>query len=110
MLSDLIKQLKTIGLPVAYGHWPSGKVPELPYLIVLERAATDVFADNTRFYRVKNYDVELYFEKKDPNLEQKIESFFDTQEIAYASSDDYWIESEKFYQKIYDIGIGEWNK
>lgn len=107
MLSDLTDMLKSLELPTTYGHWASGQAPKLPYLVITENQPEDLAADNSHYYPIKSFDIELYFEKKDPNLETKIESFFSDQDIPYAVSEDYWIANEKFYQKSYSIELGE---
>ena len=107
MLSDLISNLNQLGLPVTYGSWKEGQAPDLPYLIVLETSREDLAADDSKYYKVHTYNVEFYFEFKNPDIEDEIEAFFDNHEIPYAISEDTWIESERFFEKIYLIEIGE---
>lgn len=106
MLSELIALLKLIGLPVTYGRWSVGHVPKLPYFVVVEQAREDFMADGEHYYKVQNFDIELYFEEKDPILEDKIESFFDKEAIAYDVSEDMWIDSERFFEKVYNVNLG----
>ncbi|MCH4171928.1 MAG: hypothetical protein LKF36_11945 [Lactobacillus sp.] len=106
MLSELINLLKVL-LPVTYGAWQTGHVPKLPYFVVLETYNNDMMADSKHYYKVRNYNVEYYFERKDPNLEKKIEDFFESEGIIYTAGEDIWISSEKFYEKVYTISLGE---
>jgi len=107
MLSELITLLKLLNLPVTYNHWVPGQVPKLPYLVVTENEPSDLMADGGHYYKTKNFDVEYYFEKKDPVLEEKIESFFEHEDIGYEPFEDAWIPDDKFYEKIYSINLGE---
>lgn len=105
MLNELINLLKSL-LPVTYGSWQTGQVPDLPYFVLIETYPSDMMADGKHYYKVRNYTVELYFEKKDPNLEAKIEDFFESEGLPYETSEDLWISSEKFYKKDYTISLG----
>lgn len=107
MLADLIAMLKLLGLPVAYNHWNPGQVPKLPYLVITEITPDDLMADGVRYYKTKNFNIEYYFENKDPDLETKIESFFEHENIGYLPFEDIWIAEERFYEKIYEINLGE---
>ena len=108
MLNKLIADLKRLGIKTVYGQWGQGKAPALPYIVIMEDYREDTFADDAHFIKGFNYNLELYFEKKDPINEQKIESFLDAKNYSYSIGDDISIESEKFYEKVYSINeIGE---
>lgn len=109
MLSDLIKQLKTLGLPVTYGAWMSGQAPTLPYLVVLDTGRDDLYADQSNYFKLQNYDVELYFDKKNPEIEETVESLLADSGFSFAVSEDIYIETERMFEKIYSIEIGEKN-
>lgn len=107
MLTELIKELKKNDFNVTYGAWGQGRAPKLPYLVILETEDDSLFADNKRYFKVSSYDVELYFDKKDPNLELKLESFFDDQNIPFLKTSDVYIADDRFFEKVYQIEIGE---
>lgn len=107
MLDKLITDLKELGLPIVYGQWGKGKAPTLPYLVVIEGYREDTYADDEHYVKGHNYDVELYFEKKDPINEEKIESFLSNKNYSYSIGEDISVESENFYEKIYSINLGE---
>lgn len=107
MLTKLIKGLKDNGFQVTYGQWGQGKAPKLPYLVIIETDDVSFFADDSRFYKIRAYDVEFYFERKDPNFEEKLESFFDENDIPFSKGADAYIPEERFFEKVYSIEIGE---
>ena len=107
MLETLIMLLKDSGLPVTYGSWGVGSVPSLPYLVVIENERNDDKADNHNYYKIQNFSIELYFERKDPTVEEMIESFFDDKKLSWSTDGDEYIDSEKMYQRIYYLTIGE---
>lgn len=109
MLKELIKLLQSLNYPVTYGSWIKGQVPSLPYLVVLEQARDDMFADEIQYYKKHSYDIELYFNNKNTNLEESIEQLLTDNQIPFSISEDIYIETEYMFEKIYSIEIGEKN-
>lgn len=105
MLTDVITVLKTTGLPVTYDHWAKGQVPKLPYLVVTDQGRDDVCADDQHYLRINLYNVEYYFEKKDSAIENRIESLFIVSDYQYDISEDIWIDTEQFFEKLYPIAV-----
>ncbi|QOP54939.1 hypothetical protein SH597_04735 [Lacticaseibacillus paracasei] len=105
MLDGLNALLKTTKLPVVYGAWGVGHAPPLPYLVVMEQYRDDLYADDQHFYCVHNYDVELYFDRKDPRVEQSIEDLFATHDIVFEVAADQYLSNERMYQRIYSIEL-----
>jgi hypothetical protein len=100
MLSDVIKGLKTTGLPVTYGSWQAGQVPALPYLVVRETDPDVVYGDDGHLYTARNYTIEMYFEKKDPPKETKVESFLDAYG-PWSVGEDIYIDTDRMYERDY---------
>lgn len=82
--AELYSLLESTGIPVTYHSWPTGEAPPLPWLCYLFDTSRDVHADNKNYVSVPQWDVELYFSKKDPHLERKVEVVFDKAEITYS--------------------------
>lgn len=101
------KELKTLleksGLPVAYHHFNEATDP--PFLVFLRTKNNNIPADDTVCVDVKNYDVELYTEKKDTETENAIEELFKSYDIFYNVTDEEYVESEKMYEVVYSIQI-----
>lgn len=106
LLEDLTKGLGTI-LPTTLNAWGKGHAPALPYIAIVDTGREDQFADDTRFIKVPTYRIELYYERKDPALEDKIESFFDASEILWSTDGDTAIDTEGMYERIYYVEKGE---
>lgn len=103
MTDDELKSLlKSIGIPVAYSHFT--KPPKLPYLVYLRVNDYNMHADNKVYFKLNNYQIELYTEKKDLALEEKVEAMFDLKEIPYSTSEE-WIQDENMFQVVYSIQI-----
>lgn len=102
----LIK-LKTIldatGYPVAYSHF-AGEPPSIPFITYLELDSDNFHADNKTYRQVKNINIELYTDKKDLAAESALEDLLDANDLAYETTETY-IESEKLFQKVYQLGV-----
>lgn len=99
---ELLNLLKISGLPVSYHHFK--ETPSLPYIVFLRVNDSNINADDIVYFKLKNYQVELYTDIKNEILEEKIETIFDEHEICYETSEE-WIESEEMYQIVYEIQI-----
>lgn len=107
-----IKGLKAVldstGLPVAYHSFkssdPNKPVPPLPYIIYYLKNSDNTGADNKVYYKQNYYNVELYTNKKDIAVEQKLEDAFDSASIFYDKTESY-IDEEKMFDILYEIEI-----
>lgn len=101
-LIELANLLESTGYPVAYSHFKTTTNP--PFIVYIETPSTNFFADNKVYRKGLNVDVEVYTDYKDTEVENKIESLFDEHDIPWESNE-VWIESEKLFQRIYEISI-----
>lgn len=100
---DIFNILKTLEIPVAYDHFTSDKDVAPPFMAYREIQSDTFKADNKTFYRDNEFEVELVTEKKNVDLEEKLEGLFDSNNIAYDKSDTIWDNDEKIYHIIYTI-------
>ena len=104
-LGELTKILEATGYPVAYSHFtatPGNSVPTPPYICFLVDGSANLMADNKVYHKINDLNIELYTIKKDLVAEAKLEKVLDDHEITYESYGTF-IESEKMYQKIYEV-------
>lgn len=107
ILSELNTILKATGYPVAYSHFTvttNNPAPIPPYITYLVAYSSNFMADNKVYKKIDNLQIELYTREKDLVAEKKVEDLLDTNEIPYETTET-WIESEKLFQKIYEIGV-----
>ena len=100
----ITNMLKEAGLPLAYDHFAEGESPEPPFLIFLFPGSDNMFADNGVYFKISQLNMELYTNKKDPELEEKLEDILTAHEIPWEKSE-VWIESEKMYEVLYQTEI-----
>lgn len=105
ILAELNTILKATGYPVAYSHFTATEnnpAPTPPYITYLVAYSSNMFADDKVYKKIDNLQIELYTTKKDLVAEKKLEDLLDLNEIPYESTE-IWIESEKLFQKIYEV-------
>ena len=101
---DITNMLKEAGLPLAYDHFAEGESPDPPFLIFLFPGSDNMFADNGVYFKISQLNMELYTNKKDPELEEKLEDILTAHEIPWEKSE-VWIDSEKMYEVLYQTEI-----
>ena len=101
---DITNMLKEAGFPLAYDHFAEGESPEPPFLIFLFPGSDNMFADNGVYFKISQLNMELYTDKKDPELEEKLEDILTAHEIPWEKSE-VWIDSEKMYEVLYQTEI-----
>lgn len=106
-LNDIYTILKATGYPVAYSHFtesPNNPLPKPPYICYLSAYSSNFKADNKVYTKIDNLQIELYTTKKDLAAEKKLENLLDENDIIYETTEE-WIESEKLFQKIYEVRL-----
>ena len=97
---NVIEMLEEAGLPLAYDHFAEGESPDPPFLVFLFPGTDNVFADDTVYKKIDQLNIELYTDKKDPEIETTIEDILLSHEPPYEKSE-VWMESEKMYEVLY---------
>jgi len=98
-LSEIYKKLCTLDIPVAYLNFR--KPQKLPFIAYLEAETEIQGADNYNLYRRVTIRIELYSEKKSPELERKIENLFRSVEIE--KDGDTFLENEKMFMTVFSF-------
>ena len=102
------EEVKTVlegaGIPLAYDHFAEGESPDPPFLVFLYPGSDNLFADNSVYQRIDNLNIELYTDRKDPEMEGRLEDLLTEHELPWEKSE-VWIESEKMYEVLYQTQI-----
>ena len=100
----IISEISTFQNKVAYRAFPVGKAPKLPFVCYLATDTDNFDADNRVYQVIQNVDVELYTEKKDPDVEKRLEAAFDENYIPWDKTET-WLDDEQCYEILYEISI-----
>lgn len=101
---EVMEMVGEIGLPFAYDHFVEGESPEPPFVVFLYPNSSNFAADGRVYFKVSRLNIELYTDRKDVSLEEKVETVLDGCGIFYEKSE-VWIESEKLYEVLYEMEV-----
>ena len=102
--ADIVAMLEETGLPLAYDHFDEGESPDPPFLVFLFPYSHNFAADGTVYKKILELHVELYTDKKQPDVEAEVEAVLDRHEIYYDKSE-VWIPEEKLYEVLYSTEV-----
>ena len=102
MMEKLVQMFSEMGIPFAYDHFAEGESPEPPFICYLCPGSNNFSADGKVYYKINQVNIELYTDRKDPLLEQKLEDALDAASIFYNKTE-VWIDSEKLYEVLYQF-------
>ena len=101
---QIAEMMEKMELPFAYHHFAEGESPEPPFLIFLSPGENTFSADNYMYHSFKRLDIELYTDRKAPNLEEQVERVLNKHHIYYTKTES-WIASEKMYEVLYEMEV-----
>lgn len=105
MTKDQIPALLTkTGFPFAYDHFAEGEAVSPPFLVYRYPKSDNFAADGRVYFKQDVLHIELYTDKKDTGLEEKVETILDENGLVYAKSE-VWISSEKMYEVLYETEV-----
>jgi hypothetical protein len=102
MSAYLAQILSEAGIPVTRGGFK--KAQALPYIVYVFSHSNNFSADSKVYLKRDNYQIELYTEKKDIALEERLEGIFDEHGLVYDKTETY-LESEKLIEVLYEIQL-----
>ncbi len=100
-INDMMLEM---GLPFAYHHFAENESPPPPFLLFLSPGEHTFSADNRMYFSFKKLDIELYTDRKCPEIEEEVEAVLKRHHIFYNKSEA-WIESERLYEILYEMEI-----
>lgn len=97
MIDTIIKQIKEV-VPVRYRVYRSK--PPIPFAVYYEDMTENFAADNIVYLERTDYILELYTEKKNHEIESKIEQIFAANDTPWEKEESY-IEQERLIMTAY---------
>ena len=101
-MEELLYILGETQIPFAYDHFAEGESPDPPFICYLLPGSNNFAADGKVYYKISQVNIELYTDRKDPAVEQKLEDALDAASIFYNKTE-VWIDSEKLYEVLYQF-------
>lgn len=101
----LVEMITEMGIPFAYDHFAEGESPDTPFICYLIPGSDNFSADGRVYKRISSVNIELYTDKKDVSVEDKVRAVLDEYGIFYDQTE-VWIESEKLYEVLFSFEVG----
>ena len=101
---EIVGMLGDTGIPFAYDHFSEGESPGPPFLVFLFPSSRNFSADGKVYQRIDALHVELYTDRKQPDLEARLEDVLDAHDVFYEKTET-WIESERLYEVLYSTEV-----
>lgn len=101
---QIAAMMEEMELPFAYHHFAEGECPQPPFLVFLSTRERTFSADNEMYFSSKQLDIELYTDRKQPEIERQVEAVLRRHHIFYQKSEQ-WIDSEQFYEVLYEMEV-----
>lgn len=101
-IEEFGKLFHDLGIPIAYHHFICSTTP--PFLIYFASDTTNIYADNIVVFTSVQCSLELYFNKKQPELEESIEQILKQNGIAFSKTETYFSD-EKIYLILYEVEL-----
>lgn len=96
-----VKLLEPLGKPV--GYFVNPKPGEVPFIVYYGAGSNNFKADNVVYSKEDHWNIELYVDKKDVTLEERLEKLLDDAEIVWEKGSDVYIDTEKVFLIPYYI-------
>lgn len=103
-MDKLIQIIEEMDIPFAYDHFAEGESPEPPFICYLIPGTDNFAADGRVYYKTNEVRIELYTDRKDLSVEEKVTAVLDSHGIFYTQLET-WIESEKLYEVLFSFEI-----
>ena len=97
----IYETLQKTGLPVAYSHFR--KPPKLPYIVYIGNGQAQFHADTEIYEKSNLYQVELYYTKKNEDVEELIERTLMADDFFYDKTNDNYIQDQDVFVIYYDV-------
>ena len=101
---EIMGMLAEAPLPVAYDHFAEGESPGPPFLVFLFPSSDNFSADGTVYQKIDELHIELYTDRKQPDVESALEAVLDRHGVFYNKSE-VWIETERLYEVLYSTEV-----
>ena len=103
-MDEIIEMLTEVGLPFAYDHFEEGQTPDPPFICYVTPESHNFAADGRVYLPVNLYYVELYTDKKNPALEERVEACLTSHGLFFDKAEVY-INAEDLYEVSYSFEL-----
>ena len=99
---DIQTLLRKLGKPTQYMSWKKGQEPALPYFLFRTPGRDDKKADNQNYQKIPQWEIDLYSDTKEEELEEQLEAALKELGITYGKFE-FHIETEDMILNRYSF-------
>lgn len=103
-MDSVVEILERIGLPYAYHHFAPANAPVPPFICYLEEASNNFAADGVVYLPVTTTHIEVYTDRKNPALEERVEEELQGAGVFWDKEETY-IPDEDLYVVVYHFDV-----
>ena len=96
--------VRETGLPFSYYLFTKDTAVSPPFICYYYQTSEDLYADGINYARFSQLVIELYTDKKDFALENRVESVLSGHELSYERQETY-ISEELMYMVVYTMEV-----
>lgn len=101
---EIVEMLEGVSMPFAYDHFEEGESPDPPFFVFLFPSTDNFSADGVVYQKIDELHIELYTDRKDPDVEEKVEEVLGQHGLFYNKSE-VWIAEERLYEVLYSMEV-----
>ena len=97
--TEILELMEKIGIPYSYDHFAENESPDPPFCVFLFPSSSNFSADGKVYQKIDVFHIELYTDKKDPDMELTVENVLDSYDFFYNKSE------VKLYEVLYSMEV-----
>lgn len=96
-----VNLFKSLNIPI--GYYVNPRPGQVPFMVYYGTGSTNLDADNIVYDSVQNWNIELYTNKKNIELEDKIEKILNENEVVWEKGPEIYISDDRVFMIPYYI-------
>ena len=98
------KMLERMNIPFRYFLFEEKEAVEPPFLVWYLPESNNFFADGIVYEKIARLNLELYTDQKDFELEERLESLLETEDMAWNKTEAF-LDEEQLYEVLYEMEV-----
>lgn len=102
--AEIEKMLEQMNIPFRYFLFEEKEAVEPPFLVWYLPESNNFFADGIVYEKIARLNLELYTDQKDFELEERLESLLETEDMAWNKTEAF-LDEEQLYEVLYEMEV-----
>ncbi len=102
--AEIEKMLEQMNVPFRYFLFEEKEAVEPPFLVWYLPESNNFFADGIVYEKIARLNLELYTDQKDFEVEERLESLLETEDMAWNKTEAF-LDEEQLYEVLYEMEV-----